>query len=743
MRFTLVFFSFLLCISGNSFSFSQKNFVSFEKIRASVISPSQRTTAIATENYIYFLQNSDFQLLDSIAIPRVKDRVVSDLFFVHGNMVGVRYGTTNTYMPDLLNPRMQFYEYPEDSIFLYNIEAKNLFSRLSGNCYVAASVGNKSLMGYNDYYEYTDDWGAKLLGSAKGEFVFFDGDQQLTSFANGSVIGQCISPSGNELALMYYAFDSVVIEIRKSSDLTVVSSTKLNTEGTSIRYSDDGKSLIIFHQHSVSKEENFVVYDFEAQRLVETNNYLGNYIKGKIENGAFWTLRENSINEIDLISGKLKTEVWTNLTDFAYISNFFKLNDQELVVVGNKRDKNGVLSLIWGVEKVNLKDLKIFSDQTFYANTIDSSYVFDLSKPFLQNNNLFDGKKQFSSNGALMLIHSETRLQLWDLEKRLKIHDLYFDDEIVPYLSSSGEEILLFKSAKGKSFDDFYLEVINIKTGLRISKAYIDNPFSFVDHSNGTAIQMDENEKSWYYFNYYGCGIFEINTENLEIKVLREREDLGTILIQALQRMKIPKTDKVLLQLRYGDIKDEYDHAHSVLVEEKSGYYIFDLSDSNLIHLKTVNYSQSIIPTKDLHFLVSDTSTKLIQLVDLNTKLIKSIKFPKDINLHYFKWFTHESALYLASEYKDSVLLYTYFTNLDFKSKIIFKGNFADLHLAENQFICSEGYYNNKSWFSYFTESQQQVNWLAKQVESKISHTISLHKNYLYINNFKYLTLLL
>lgn len=741
MRFTLIFFYFLLCISGNSFLFSQKNFVSFEKIRASVISPSQRTTAIATDKYIYFLQNSDFQLLDSISIPRVKDRVVSDLFFVHGNMVGIRYGTTNTYMPDLLNARMQFYEYPEDSIFLYNLEKKTLFSRLSGNCYVAASVGNKSLMGYNDYYEYTNDWGAKLLGSAKGEFVFFDGDQQLRSFANGSVIGQCISPNGNELALMYYASDSVVIEIRKSSDLTVVSSTKLNTDGTSLRYSDDGKFLIIFNQDPVSKEENFVVYDFEAQKLVETINYSSNYIKGKIENGAFWTLRENSIKEIDLISGRLKTEVWANLTDFADITNFFKLNDNELVVVGNKRDWNGGFDVFWGVEKVNLKDLKIFSDQTFYANTIDSSYVFDLSKPFLQNNNILDGKKQFSSNGALMLIHSTSRLQLWDLVKRLKIHDLYFDDEIVPYLSSSGEEVLLFKSAKGKSFDDFYLEVINIKTGLRISKAYIDNPFSFVDHSNGTAIQMDENKKSWYYFNYYGCEIFEINTENLEIKAIREEENLGTIKVEAQQRMKIPKTDKVLLQLRYGDINGEYDHAHSVLVEEKSGYYIFDLSDSNLIHLKNVNYSQSILPTRDHHFLVSDTSAKMIQLVDLNAKLIKSIKFPKDINLNYFKWFANESSLYLASESKDSVLLYSYYPNLDFKSRLLFKGSFADLHLAENQFICSEGYSDDQSWFSYFTESQLQVNWLAKQVEAKISNSISLHKNYLYINNFQVLDL--
>lgn len=737
MRFTLVFFFFLSCISGNSFLFSQKNFVSFEKIRASVISPSQRATAIATDKYIYFLQNSDFQLLDSISIPKVKDRIVSDLFFVHGNMVGIRFGTTNTYMPDLLNPRMQIYEYPEDSIFLYNIDSKNLFSRLSGNCYVAASVGNKSLMGYNDYFEYTNDWGAKLLGSAKGEFVFFDGDQQLTSFANGSVIGQCISPNGNELALMYYVFDSVVIEIRKSSDLTVVSSKKINTEGTSIRYSDDGKFLIIFNQNSVSKEENFVVYDFESQQLVEKTNYLSNYIKGKIENGAFWTLRENSIKEIDLISGKVKTEVWANLTEFADLKSFYKVSDEELIVVGNKRDLNGGYSAIWGVERVNLRDLKLYSDKTIFKNAIDTSLVFDNSKPFLQNNNIIDGQLQFDALGKWMLVHSNNNIQLWDVEKRLKIQDVFFNQSIKPYLSASGDEVLIFKNAAGKSGDDFYLEVLNVKTGQLRSKAYIDNSYSFLDHDSGKAIQVEGENSIWHYFNHYGCSIFEINTATLEIKQVREKEELGNIWVEVLNQEKIPESNKVLLHLRYGDIADAYDHAHSVLVKEKSGYYLFDPKDFSVTRVPNFDYSSIVSVVNTQHLLVTDTTAMKIQLYDFNHKLVKAIDIPRDINLNFFKWFTNAAGLHLATENKDSVLFYSFSSVLDFQSRVLFKGHFSDVQVLPHSIICAEGLFEEKKWFTYFPEINQKVTWLSKQTEAKISHTISINKNVLYMDNYQ------
>ncbi|MES2800389.1 MAG: caspase family protein [Bacteroidota bacterium] len=732
----------LLFFIHHCVGFSQQAFIEVGKIRASTISPSFKTTAIATDDKIYFLNNEEFRFVDSLAIDKVENRIVSDVFFIHSNMIAVRYGTVNPYLPDLLNPRLQFYEYPEDSIFLYNTATKSIFSKLSGNCFVSQSVGTKSLMGYNDYFEYTDNFENKNLGTRKGEIVLFDGEQKVQAPTNGPVIGQCISPLGDELTLLYYFYDSIGIEVRNTIDLSVQKTAMMFGAANELKYSDDGKYLIILNRKDRSNGESFRVFDAATLAELALDTYPLDLKTGSIENGKFWTIINNSIIEKEVLEGRITTEIWANLTKFSDLYSFYKLNENELVVIGKVQNyATGILA--YGAQKLNLNDLKVYADKTFFDSAIDTSSMFNPAIPFVQNNTIVDGKKQFSSDGRVMLVTSTNQLQLWDVAKRMKIHDLYFDAEIQGYLSGNGEQVLIFKKAEGKSSGDFYLQLLTISTGELISKQYFDNPYPFVNNDYGNAVQSQNTADIWYFSNHLDNGLFMINTTDLSIETSRPADDLGQSDLHIDRRMMIPSKEELLLKVEYVNFKEDDIYANSPLFDVKrSGYYLLNANDRTYSKIEGISYHSMIEVLDNQHIVGIDTSNRSLFMFDLLTKkVIKKIDLPKDLNPYFCRLVPNGEQFFIASSERDSILLFSYDENLTQKSKVRLKGNYDEFYFVNGDFLVSEGLFEDKKWFTYLPTRNVKVPWFANEVESKISHSLAIHEKYLWLDDFQLIDL--
>ncbi|TXH56175.1 MAG: hypothetical protein E6Q89_05800, partial [Bacteroidia bacterium] len=598
MLYKLVIVSLLLKFSFNFCLLSQNNFIHFDKLSASSISPSKEKTAIANENGIYFIQNSDFQLLDSISIPKFQNKLVSDLFFLSEDMIGISYGTANRYNNEMVNPKFQFLEYPSDSIFIFNILTKEITIRIPGNYYIAPSIGSKTLIGYNDYFEYKDNYGDTKFGSKKGEIVFFEGDKRLQSNANGIVVSTSISPIEKQVALLYYFNDSMVIETRNSIDLSVISQQSFFGLGDEITYSDNGKYLVI-KEFGIGNKELVSINYFKTENIqVLTKCPVDLTQKGVIENGTLWNLTDNSIVQTEISTEKKLTEIWANLTPFGSIDNYYKINEDEIIIIGTD---NGQPE-IWkkGVSKFSLKQNALYSNFSSTSKSIDTIQFFDPQHVTFQNNKIIEGSKKFDQKGSLMMINSETQIQLWDTKTRMKLYDFTFDATIKPFLSNDGSEILIFKKFDGKNFNDFYMQKLNLKDGKLISKLFEDNPYPFIspsDHYNYFFMTEDPNRAI--YLERNSDFVWEIDLVSMNIETLFRFQKSEGLDYSLLERASIiPGTKNVLLDLERGKYLDNY--ANSKKSDpEQSGFYLLNTQAKWISKLNGLGETPNLFPVSE------------------------------------------------------------------------------------------------------------------------------------------------
>lgn len=630
-----ILFVIVLTISARLLG-AQSDHVSFGKISATAISSDFKQTAIATEKFIYIVDNLLLKKVDSIPVVGIRNFSIASMNFDHKDFIIAKYGEQNMYNPDLIKPRFQFEENPQDSILIYSTITKQVGTRLTGNCYVAVNSGNIFLATYNNVYEWKDNYGNVHFGSQKGEIVLYNGDEDLRAFANGSIKSLCISPNEKYIALHYYVSDSLIIEIRSTADLSVLSTMQFPGSIDEIKFSDDNQFIIgmLNELGSVSKTR---VFSFEGLNEIEFTDIQEDLLKNKIENGTVWVLEDNSIVQKELKTGQKKSEIWANLTPFSFIKNFYKINDDELLVIGSGSNLNPQSGENNGIYKYSLRQNKVYSDFSGLSNNIDTTQFFDPAQIVFQNNIVIEGKKQFSEDGSIMMIHSEAQIQLWDTKKRMKIYDFTFDAAVNPYINRECSEILIFKKYDGKGYSEFYLQKLNLKNGKLISKLFIDNPRTFISPANGGkhCSQSKDDSNKWFYLQRHSNYIWEIDLASMKIDSLFQFKKVNYEDYSYLQRvLEIPGSGNLLLEVEIGQYLDDIGNNEKVDTV-KSGFFLLKTKEKSISKLNGLKDIPNLFPVSENKCVGISKNSNELFWYDLNaqkTTLIRKLNSVSDEN---------------------------------------------------------------------------------------------------------------
>ncbi|MCB0435575.1 MAG: hypothetical protein KDD08_05885, partial [Mangrovimonas sp.] len=202
-------FFFLSCFVSHA----QQDFIPVNSpIVATTMRNDGKEIAFATKEKVYFLDIDSFRLTDSMQIKNIENKNIQSLDYSRANpdILLAKYTTYTMYgLPEYKQP---FFEYPQDSIVFYNMETHLVQPKvLPGNYYFAfgSNDATGSVLAYNDYFEYKDDYGNLRRGAKKGELYYTA--NKVIKPSSGIVRHLKIAPQNTEVAIVYY--DSLVNNI--------------------------------------------------------------------------------------------------------------------------------------------------------------------------------------------------------------------------------------------------------------------------------------------------------------------------------------------------------------------------------------------------------------------------------------------------------------------------------------------------------------------------------------------------
>lgn len=727
----LVFLTFYFC---SGFINAQNNFYQFNNIKATAQNPDFTKTAVATDKFIYILDNKLFKVLDSISVANYPNYSISAINFNHNDLIVAKYGEQNMYDPQLINPRFQFEENLLDSIIIYSISTKEVKSRLPGNSYVTLNSDKIFLAAFNNYFEWKDNYGNSHLGTQSGELLMFNGDQKLQAYANGSVKSLCISPNKEFVAFLYYLNDSVKIETRSALDLSIVNIQQFSGELDLIKFSDDNQYIVGISTDNLGDQEEIRVFSSEQLKELALNDFPNDLLLNRIEKGTIWTLEDNSILQKDFRTNKRITEIWANLTPFTSIKSFYKISEDEILISGKGNFADPNEKNTEGIYRFSLKQNKLYSDFSRISKDIDTIQFFDPAQLVFQNNELLEGKTQFCKDGSIMMIHNEKQLQLWDTKKRMKLYDFAFDNTINPYINENGKEILIFMKYEGKTFSDFYLQKLNLTNGKLISKLFEDNPYPFISPIDGSNFCLPSQgaDNNWNYFEWLSDFVWEIDLDSMNIKngiqfIVDEDKDYSEV----NRVYKIPDSDNFLLQIDRGKTINEsvFDKE---LDPEKSGFYLLKSTEGSISKLNGLNDIPNLFPvSKNKCIGVSKNSKEIIwyDLINQKTTLLKKLDpAPDEKKLNDFVFPRNERVAYFVRDNPSSNgdLLVDV---IDLKAEnwersfTLSEQVLSGVTLFGDYFLLSKpNYFNDFLLKSLNPETQQSLLWDVKKIEGRFNN---------------------
>jgi hypothetical protein len=614
---------------------AQNNFIeTTNKINSLAYHKSSDEIIYATDQFVYFADFKTMMVTDSIKVMSLENQYINNLELLNTPNPAVLIYTKNknTYYAD-------FYEYPADSIYFINLNKKVIGGKFSGNSKVSFNYKKPEqfVESFNKYYRYKNNTGNFVNSSEKGFIKFYP--DKTEALSNGIIRNLKISPSSKEMAIVYY--DSIgkdykyhyTLETRALPSLKVLKTKPILNRTNAMYFSDDGSHLILKKNlsnnnlSSLSVKEEVEIY--ETSTLKKIKKIPDNlFIESLIEKGSIWKKVSGKIINETYDSKRKIQEIWANLTPFSIIDGFIKVDEDILLIYGNKgnqfsKTKNGIT-------KYSLSNEAAFS-KNFNVNVIDT-----LFQPYaikISNNKLQGNQVQLNKDKSLLITGKNNNMQIWSSLEKRKLYDLQFKGNINPFLSDSGGSALIFESYEGIYFNDFKINFLNLKTGL-VSADFFENPdFNAL---GSKCYNIEENKGEWICSDGF-AKLFKIDAKNKTINVLTDFTDTDFYRTEIEYFKKLPNSKNVLIAVNSINVAPN----HKVIETKFKGFKIYnsvskkvtaELSIPKKAFVSPISKNNILYQTEN-ELLVYNSNSKITSKINSNSdyKLLKTINH-KDLS---------------------------------------------------------------------------------------------------------------
>ncbi|MBW7866719.1 MAG: caspase family protein [Brumimicrobium sp.] len=547
----------------------------------------------------------------------------------------------------IYQPKMDIYSYPEDSIFIVDIEKQSVLTAIAGNMFIDITNSGGIIMASNNYRK-SENGNISLVGEITSS------KSKLQGVSPGIIIDICSHPSKDEFALIYYSYNSkgkkvYSFEVWKENTLELKPLHKRDFDNQllEVNCSKDGSLWqVVFKDwrgdtRSLFMEEADINLDMEVLELSPFKEKLNYSI---YEKSRIYQYNEDEDIEVyNPSSDIIEYKIWPKLSSLQAISGFYPLNNDEILLFNNQDFYTSKL----GIEKFSLVQNALYTQQN--KDSVKESYLYNQNALGFSINTkeISNARIEQQIDGEWLVIQNGTSVEFWNTSLRKKWRTIHISERTQFFFDSKTMRVLLFEETTTKNYSDFWLSTIDLNTGKKTSRIYENNPYPFPSSSSNSCIHKEGDE--WICSG--GRGIFTINCRDLSITPIYEFDEKYLSLeVNALinNKLLITLNEKIASQNSY-EIKTrnykaifnfldttfhviensiDWEHIYPIsesifAVQKSDGIYVWKNNIQQKIYTPSKNniyFSQNLVYTKNGVWLADDNSLIFVNYLGVSKK---------------------------------------------------------------------------------------------------------------------------
>lgn len=513
-------------------------------------------------------------------------------------------------------------EMPEDSILMWDIKNEKIVNKTTGCLYLQfGKEPGQVVTILNKVFPYQFQ-GQTNYGSTGCDIETRDSVQRYRSSSKKACRRLILSPDATLFAAAWkdeYRNDTLYFSFTINDFTThraLLSLENLTEQPDDFCFSQDAKSLAVAGNWKQGEKRSIRIYDLLTGKLATEIP-----VKGKVadlaflESGASLSFREknNDWFSVDTRTGRIMQRLWSNLAGIDQIRMAIAL--QHKVIMGGEYSvtepgKPIGTNKIFLLSRVSLRDLAIYTTSAkanlrSYADS--SAFTMQLNDVPVSND---DPVIKFSSNRQVFTSVIKNQLQVWQTDKRKKLLQLTFENDIVAIPDRHGNEILVVENNQQKSGFEFMLHIVSLKNSTVRSTERLQQGENIMEGASYyfDAVADPLRPAVWYCLDGTDQ-VWELNGADLSMKVLTRIEK------RELRKIKAGSAGEILvLSENESKVNDVW------VVKEKPELVIRGSKKLNMLILPREiwmwNYSYS-----------GDSTIEVWQ----DKKLVKSLKLPDPV----------------------------------------------------------------------------------------------------------------
>ena len=642
---------------------SQNDFIELpERVYISTLSEDKTTLAVASKKSVYIINVASLTLINTVDV--ITDRKSTSTI----NQIEFRNADNHLFVKvfELKNfeQRYENEDYLKDKNYIYNLADNSVIETYSGlelksgnvsvfnelkkdiiygesdNSYIELKEGlalyiNDTLLDQKRY----DEWSYFMSLMDRSEHATLKNTEGILKRVSGRIRHLETTSDNKKIAVVY--FDSIAnnnnhykLEIRDAATLELLAEKSHITDRliSEIDFIENNKYVILkeekISQDYYKKQSKTSIYyenfrpDFKLTFLSTDDLAVPDTIEDTtqdeftLDNDSYWVIENDDIVNYQYGTNKVLTYVGTLEFEFHRTRGFYKINDDQALIIGSNRDeqdkdyitKNGVL-------KYSLIDSKLYNK---IADVKEQDTLYNVATPFLQNNDFTGSKLQFSGDDSVFLasLNSEEKFQLWSVKARKKLHDIDLKLGSRAYLDQRGNSVLIF-SRPDNLDNGFLLRKLDVTTGILTSR---ENTIS--DNKNPMSAFFYHNYKESKWLGVNRNIIWEVDTETMTYTKVFE-EDFNSGYVFDYQLLHGDETKIVFKGTAYNDVTE-------ILVE---GVWIYDIEAKKLTKLEAFTDRKNVFKFGDKllsydaqsYYIHNLETTEIEQQFSINSSYIYNI----------------------------------------------------------------------------------------------------------------------
>ncbi len=510
-------------------------------------------------------------------------------------------------------------EMPEDSILMWDIRNEKIVNKTTGCLYLQfGKQPGQVVTILNKVFPYQFQ-GQTNYGSTGCDIETRDSVQRYRTSSKKACRKLVLSPDATLFAATWkdeYKNDTLYFSFTVNHFTTheaLLSLENLTEQPDDFCFSQDAKSLAIAGNWESGGKRSIRIYDLITGKLI-TDIPVKNKVADLafLESGATLSFREknNDWFSVDTRTGRILQRLWSSLAGIDRIRMAIALQQQ--VVMGGEYfvtepGKPTGSDKIFLLSKVSLKDLSIYTTAVkanlrSYADS--TAFTMQLNDVPAGND---DPVIKFSTDKRVLASVIKNQLQAWQTDKKKKLLQLTFENNIIAIPDRDGNEILVVEKNQQKSGFEFMLHIVSLKNSTVRSTERLQQGENIMEGASYyfDAVADPLRPAVWYCLDGTDQ-VWQVNGSDLSMKVLASIEK------QELRKIKTGSSGEILV-LSEGDSK-----VNNVwVVKEKPEQVIRGSEKLNMLVLPREiwmwNYSYS-----------GDSTIEIWQ----DKKLVKTLKLP-------------------------------------------------------------------------------------------------------------------